>query len=189
MLPDFPEAPLRSHHPCAIYLFARIQASHTWHLGVGELVHGPLLIRRQTCHKDRFPAIRHPPTCPVATQASGSSFTHSEVAFDKIFYNPPAICCYIRYTTTIVDELNVIFIFIVNGDYKNIEFVWNMNSIAVDLSKVWFRVLEFQGLKLPTRKTLHELKTSLELYDKFEISLILLTSDVIQLTLRLTKFI
>jgi hypothetical protein len=35
------------------------------------LVHGLLLIRRQTCHKDRSPAIRHPPTYPVATQASG----------------------------------------------------------------------------------------------------------------------
>jgi hypothetical protein len=35
------------------------------------LFHGLLFIQRQTCHKDRSPAIRHPPTCPVATQASG----------------------------------------------------------------------------------------------------------------------
>jgi hypothetical protein len=34
-------------------------------------LHGLLFIQKQTCHKDRSPAIRHPPTCPVATQASG----------------------------------------------------------------------------------------------------------------------
>jgi hypothetical protein len=37
------------------------------------LVHGLLFIQRQACHKDRSPAIRHPPMCPVATQASGSN--------------------------------------------------------------------------------------------------------------------
>jgi hypothetical protein len=35
------------------------------------LVHGLLFIQRQACHKDRSPANCHPPTCPVATQASG----------------------------------------------------------------------------------------------------------------------
>ena len=88
----------------------------------------------------------------------------------------------------IVDEQAVILIFIVNGDYKHIEMVWNMSSIAVDLSKVWFQVLDFQGLKLH-KKNLHELKTSLVFYYPFQISLILLTSDVIQLTLRIAQFI
>jgi hypothetical protein len=50
---------------------ARIKASHTQQLGVGELVHSLLFIPRETCHKDRSPAIRHLPTCPVVTQALG----------------------------------------------------------------------------------------------------------------------
>jgi len=87
-----------------------------------------------------------------------------------------------------VEEQAVILKFIVIGDYKNIELLRNTNSIAVELSKLWFGDLEIHGLKLHKPK-IHEMKTGLVFYYPFQISLILLTSDVIQLTLRIALFI
>jgi len=46
-----------------------------------------------------------------------------------------------------------------------------------------------RGPRYPGLKILHELKTSLVLYYPFQISLILLTSDFVQLTLRIAQFI
>jgi len=65
-----------------------------------------------------------------------------------VIYSLPAICRNTRYITKIVEDNTVIPIWIVIGDYKNIELVWNIISITVEMSRVWFRVLEFQGLKL-----------------------------------------
>jgi hypothetical protein len=45
------------------------------------------------------------------------------------------------------------------------------------------------GFKTTEAKNLYELKTGSVLYDLFQISLVLLTSDVIQLTLRKAQFI
>jgi hypothetical protein len=45
------------------------------------------------------------------------------------------------------------------------------------------------GFKITQAKILHELKTSFLLYEPFQISLILLMSDVLQLTLRITQSI
>jgi len=52
--------------------------------------------------------------------------------FDKLFTTPPDICLYTLYAIKIVEEQTVILILNVIGDYKNIEFVWNMNSIGVE---------------------------------------------------------
>jgi hypothetical protein len=60
------------------------------------------------------------------------------IEFDKLFTTPPSIYPYTLYTTKIVEEQTVILTFIVIGDYKNIELVWNMNSTSVELFKVWF---------------------------------------------------
>jgi hypothetical protein len=40
-------------------------------LGLGSWSKVSCLIQRQACHWGRSSAIRHPPTCPVATQAPG----------------------------------------------------------------------------------------------------------------------
>jgi hypothetical protein len=50
------------------------------------LVHGLRFIQRQTCHKDRSPAIRHPPTCPVATHASGRTIKIHNTLILSVLY-------------------------------------------------------------------------------------------------------
>jgi hypothetical protein len=71
MLPGFPEAPLGhiTHVPFTSSAQIR-QATHDT-LGLGSWSTVSYLFG-DTCHTDRSPAICHPPTCPVATQASGS---------------------------------------------------------------------------------------------------------------------
>ena len=66
----------------------------------------------------------------------------------QIFNTPPAICRYTCYINKSVEERIFIPIFIVISGYKEFEFVWNMSSITVELSKVGFRVLDVPGLNL-----------------------------------------
>jgi len=55
--------------------------------------------------------------------------------FDKLFTTPLAICHYTWYVSQSVEEQIFIPIFFAIGDYKNIELVWNTNSITVEFSK------------------------------------------------------
>jgi hypothetical protein len=69
-------------------------------------------------------------------------------SFRQIIHNPS---CHLPLHKIYQEQrrgLTLILILNVTGDYKNIELVLNKNSVALDVSNVLFRVLEFLGLKL-----------------------------------------